>query len=107
MESIDWKNRSNDNFEYRLANAYMDKAFASDMSFFIESESITIPGHSFIIAPASEVLERLILGTGNIPNKERVITVLDCPLKEFKVLQRYLYTGKYCLICLIDFDRFV
>lgn len=94
---IDWNNRPKNPtnvFEDRLADAYMGKSLQSDMAFYVESDKTTIPAHSLIVSAASEVLEKLIHGTGSIVNTDRVVSVPDCPLEEFLVLLRYLYTGK-------------
>lgn len=92
--NIDWKNRSNGKFKNRFADAYLGKELGTDMTFFIESENISIPAHSLIIAAASEVLDKLICGTGDIVNEERVVSVPNCTSKEFNILLHYLYTGK-------------
>lgn len=93
---IDWTNwtKETHRFENRLQDAYMGKALHADMSFYVESDRETIPAHSLIIAAASEVLERLIYGSGTLVNDDRLVTVPNCPLNEFNVLLRYLYTGE-------------
>lgn len=97
---IDWTNRTYDTrgFDNRLADAYLGKAVLSDMSFLVELDNISIPAHAIIIASASSVLERCIFGTGSIVNTERVVRIRDCPTDDFKVLLRYLYTGREILI---------
>lgn len=94
---IDWNDRPKDpsRFEDRLADIYMGKSLKSDMSFYVESDDTTIPAHSFIVSAASEVLDKLIYGTGSIVNTDRVVKVPDCPKEEFLLLLRYLYTGKH------------
>lgn len=94
---IDWKTRTSGarDFSDRLADAYMGKTLKSDMTFFVESDNISIPAHSLIIAAASAVLERCIFGVGSIVNSDRVVTIADCPLNDFKVLLRYLYNGNF------------
>lgn len=98
-ETIDWSNNPNgtNHFDDRFADAYMGKTYLSDMSFFVELDQTSIPSHSFIVAPASKVLERCIFGTGSIANPDRVVKVRDCPLAEFHILLHYLYTGKACV----------
>lgn len=83
----------NARFVDRLADAYMGNTLRSDMSFFVEMENLFIPAHANIMAAASEVMERLIYGTGSIVNTDRIVTVPDCSEEQFRLLLRYLYTG--------------
>lgn len=95
--NIDWNGRNDGTmiFQDRLADAYMGKQLHSDMMFFVESENTYIPAHSLIVAAGSEVLERLVYGTGSIVNTDRVVQVPDCPVDAFKHILQYLYTGDY------------
>lgn len=96
---IDWTNHTNgtNDFTNRLADAFMGNTLFSDMTFFLESDRISIPAHSLIVSAASPVLDRCLngTGTGTIINTDRIITVPDCALDEFKVMLRYIYTGKF------------
>lgn len=105
-ERIDWTGHKSDKLNHigkRLANAYMGNAWQSDMTFLLESDdNISIPGHSLIVAAASPVLERCVFGTGSIVNAgDCVIKIPDCPLAEFEVFLRFIYTGEIGL-CLFN-----
>lgn len=91
---IDWTNHTNgtNDFTNRLADAFMGNTLFSDMTFYLESEQISIPAHSLIVSAASPVLDRCLNGT--IWNADRIINILDCPLTDFMVMLRYIYTGK-------------
>lgn len=94
--NIDWSTHKTDtdHFNKRLGIAYMGNSWLSDMTFLLELENVSIPGHSNIVAAASPVLEKCIFGTGTIVNKDRVVRIPDCSQQEFEVLLRYIYTGK-------------
>lgn len=96
-DTIDWTDRMDDHhsFECRFADAYMGKTFQSDMTFYVEKCGTSIPAHSLIVSAASKILERFVLNTNDgLRDTKRVVKVTDCPLDEFQVLLRYIYTGK-------------
>lgn len=97
-QNIDWNNRGT--FANRFADAFMGKALRSDMSFYLESARVSITAHTLIVSAASEVLDRIIFGSGSIANFDRVVKVPNCPDMEFRVLLKYLYTGIKSLILL-------
>lgn len=93
---IDWSNRKADTSHYakRLATAYIGNAWLSDMSFLLESDNTSIPGHSMIVAAASPVLEKCIFQIGGVLNTDGcVVTIPNCPLREFEIFLQYIYTG--------------
>lgn len=93
---IDWKHPDNahNNFEERLASAFLYNHWCSDVSFYIPSEDQTIPAHAFIVATASPVLERFCFDTDGVPNVNNQFTMPDyCTTETIAVVLRYLYTG--------------
>lgn len=92
---IDWDDRKKDitKYEDRLADAYLGKTLQSDMTFLVELDGTAIPAHTLIVCAASQVLEKLIFGSGSLKNTGRVVKVSNCPKKEFMILLRSLYTG--------------
>lgn len=93
---IDWKHPDNaqNDFEGRLASAFLYNKWCSDVSFYIPSEDHTIPAHAFIVASASPVLERFCFDTDGVPNVDNQFTMPDyCTSETISIVLRYLYTG--------------
>lgn len=102
MENITSKRRS-----FYLADAYMGKDLHSDVTFLLESDGTTIPAYSLIVSAVSEVLDKLIHGTGGIVNTEQVVNVPYCTRQEFLILLRYLYApGKKQTLLTISYFFF-
>lgn len=79
-------------FNERFANEFMGKTLHSDMTFYVELDDALIPGHALIVSAASPMLDQFL--SDHVDLASRIIKVANCPLKDFNVMLRYIYSGK-------------